>query len=159
MKKILGSVKIAGRQYKVNVVKNQAIIEELTETEGAVGCCSFMRQEIYVLQNEETHEDFVTDTFLHEIVHALLYHYMPKEEIDEESMTILLTTALTSLIRDNPKLIGYFGPESKEAVSIGRNKVRKINQAESSSSETELHLSDSRNGTAVSGTSAASNVV
>ena len=135
MKKILGSIKIGGKKYKINVVKDQHIIEEISDCEGAVGCCSFMHQEIYVLQNEETHEDFVLDTVVHEIIHAILYHYMPKEQIDEESMTILLTTALTTLIKDNPKFLDLFGPEDKEADSIGKHSVRKKHKAIASEAE------------------------
>lgn len=135
MKKIIGSVNIAGKKYKIDAVKDQKFIVDVSGVEGAVGCCSTMMQQIYVLQNDETHEDFVIDTMLHEILHAVQYHYILKEQPDDETLVVLLTTALTQLIKDNPKLVELLSGNKKEEGKVARVSKRKNNQAEPSSPE------------------------
>lgn len=124
MRKVPGNVIIGGKTFKVRMVAKPDEIEKIAEVDGAVGACSMSKQEILILKNEGTHEEFVADTFLHEVIHAVLFNYLPMTgEIDNEAITILLTTGLSQLMRDNPKLVEFFLPEKKEAKSVG-NKLR-----------------------------------
>ena len=123
MRKIPSSVIVGGNTFKIRLTSVPDEIEKITEIEGAVGACSMSKQEILILKNKDTHDEFVANTFLHEVVHALIFNYLPIGELDNEAMTILLTTGLTQLFRDNPKLVEFFLPEKKGVPKVG-NKTR-----------------------------------
>lgn len=123
MRKIPSSVIVGGNTFKIRLTSVPDEIEKITEMEGSVGACSMSKQEILILKNKDTHDEFVANTFLHEVVHALIFNYLPIGELDNEAMTILLTTGLTQLFRDNPKLVEFFLPEKKGVPKVG-NKTR-----------------------------------
>lgn len=50
----------------------------------------------------------IRDTLMHEIIHAILQHY----EMDSEKTVRILTPALLSMLRDNPRLVSFLTEET-----------------------------------------------
>ena len=122
MRTIPGKVIVAGRKYKISITTDEEKIREIVGSkEYVAGACSEERQEIVILKLPYMNDEFIQDTVLHEIIHAILFSYMPSGELDNEAMTILLTTGFGQVFLDNPKLVEFFLPKKKEATEVGNN--------------------------------------
>ena len=101
-------VKVGGLDYEVE------ILDRIRDSQSPVGRCSPMDGSIEILLGEN--EDFMCQTFLHELVHAIHYQmgYSGDQIYEDEHYVDGLANALYSLIKDNPGLFDkYEEPEEK----------------------------------------------
>lgn len=62
----------------------------------------------YVIRMEKgITDDKTRDVLLHELLHAAYWIYGLKDEDEEERIVTVLTTAMLTMMRDNPKLVNF----------------------------------------------------
>lgn len=94
-------IKIGGAEYEVNMV------DRIRDSQSPVGRFDVMDGIIEVVDADNP--DFVCQTFIHELVHALHYQmgYNGDQLYEDEHYVDGLANALYALVKDNP---GLFTP-------------------------------------------------
>ena len=101
-------VKVGGLEYDVEV------LDRIRDSQSPVGRCSPMDGSIEVFLGDN--DDFMCQTFMHELVHALHYQmgYSGDQIFEDEHYVDGLANALYSLIKDNP---GLFKEVEREEIA------------------------------------------
>ena len=109
---------INGIECEVRFVSFDDYLQIVANDQVANGVCSYDRGVLYVsLQIIPDRQKVV---FLHELIHAVLYHYaIHVPESKEEDFVDALSKALWSTIKHNPEILKYLGGRD------GRNKNKK----------------------------------
>lgn len=90
-------IKMLGSDIEVSFLPSVVV-----DNEPAMG--SYEQEQSRILVKEGMSVSSVRDTLMHELIHAILQHY----EMDSEKLVRVITPALVSLLRDNPKLVEFF---------------------------------------------------
>jgi hypothetical protein len=104
------TVKVGALKYNILIVHN------LRDDDGkeCTGLCNYSKQEISVDPDQPSCE-YVVDTFLHELCHAMWAERKLKTRAAEETVVEAFGTALVGLFQDNPLLIEWIKQGLNEA--------------------------------------------
>ena len=97
-------IRVSVNKYDVELKKE--VYLKKNQTTECYGVCNSTEKTIELSTSYPNHN--VSCVLLHELLHALYYEYDLENRTPEEKVVSILSTGLTNLFVDNPKLLEYF---------------------------------------------------